>query len=176
MHVPVTDVSASPRSIAERLERGDTEGLGAEMLLAGNRAFARELQAAFATTLRFAMDGQRRPMVFHCTAGKDRTGFAAALVLRALGVAREDAVADYLRSNDRLGHRHRALLEQLRERITDLEPLRAMVEVRREYIEAGLDAIDADFGSIDVYLREALHISDAERDRFRDELLTAPTA
>lgn len=40
------------------------------------------------------------PLVFHCTAGKDRTGFAAALILQALGVSRALVMQDYLLSND----------------------------------------------------------------------------
>jgi protein-tyrosine phosphatase len=170
-HVPVADVSASPLSISERLERGDVEGLGAEMLLLGNQAFARTLQGAFARVLQLAMDPAHRPMVFHCTAGKDRTGFAAAIVLRCLGVSREDAVADYLRSNVMLEARHKVILEEMAQRLPDLEPLEAMLVVRREYIEAGLDAIDEDFGSIDVYLREALGVTDEQRARFADDLL-----
>jgi protein-tyrosine phosphatase len=176
LHVPVTDISASPRTISERIERGDVEGLGAEMLLLGNRAFARELQGAFETALHLAMDPAHRPMVFHCTAGKDRTGFAAAIVLRCLGVSREDAVADYLRSNTRLAPRHDAILEQMKDRLSDVEPLKAMLIVRREYIEAGLDTIDADFGSMDDYLRDALHVTDEQRQRFCDDLLEAATA
>jgi protein-tyrosine phosphatase len=171
VHVPVTDISASPRSISERLEQGDVEGLGAEMLLLGNRAFARTLQGAFARVLQFAMDPAHRPMVFHCTAGKDRTGFAAAIVLRCLGVSREDAITDYLRSNTMLGARHKVILEQMEHRLPDLEPLRAMLEVRREYIEAGLDTIDSDYGSIDAYLRDALGVTDEQRARFAADLL-----
>jgi protein-tyrosine phosphatase len=170
-HVPVADVSASPHSISERLERGDVEGLGAEMLLLGNRAFARTLQGAFARVLQLAMDPAHRPMVFHCTAGKDRTGFAAAIVLRCLGVPREDAVADYLRSNTMLEARHKVILEEMAKRLPDLEPLEAMLVVRREYIEAGLDAIDEDYRSIDVYLREALGVTDEQRARFAADLL-----
>jgi protein-tyrosine phosphatase len=176
VHVPVTDVSAAPSSILERLESGDSEGLGAEMLLTGNRAFARELRAAFATALHLAMQPEHRPIVFHCTAGKDRTGFAAALMLRTLGVPREAAVSDYLLSNDRLAHRHAEVLARAQERLTDLEPLRAMLEVRLEYIDAGLDAIDADYGSVEAYLRDALDVTDEQRDRFRDDLLEPATA
>jgi len=44
------------------------------------------------------------PVVFHCTAGKDRTGFAAALVLMALGVSRDEVMKDYLLTNESFQH------------------------------------------------------------------------
>jgi protein-tyrosine phosphatase len=171
VEVPVTDISAAPGTIAARLEAGDTEGLGPEMLLAGNRAFARELRGAFRTMLHLAIDPAHRPIVFHCTAGKDRTGFAAMLVLRTLGVPRETVLTDYLQSNDRLAERHASVVARLQDRIVDLEPLLAMLQVRREYLEAGLDAIDADHGSFDAYLRVALDVTDEQRARFQDDLL-----
>jgi protein-tyrosine phosphatase len=176
LEVPVTDVSMSPTDIAAKLEAGSTDGLGAEMLLTGNRAFARELRAAFATLLELAMDASHRPMVFHCTAGKDRTGFGSALLLLALGVPRATVVDDYLFSNDCLAERHRAWLAQASDRISDLEPLRALMEVRREYLEAGLDAITDDHGTVDTYLRDALGVTDDARTRFRSDLLEDATA
>jgi protein-tyrosine phosphatase len=171
IEVPVTDVSMSPTAVAEKLEAGNTDGLGAEMLLAGNRAFARKLRTAFAAVMGLAMDAARRPMVFHCTAGKDRTGFASAIVLLTLGVPRDTVVDDYLYSNDCLVDRHTELLTRMRDRLDDLEPLRAMLEVRREYLEAGLEAILDDHGTIDEYLHDALGVTHAARARFRDELL-----
>jgi protein-tyrosine phosphatase len=171
VEVPVTDVSMSPTSIARRLEAGDVDGLGAEMLLTGNRVFARELRDAFARVVEYAMDARHRPMVFHCTAGKDRTGFASAIVLLALGVPRDTVIEDYLFSNDCLADRHAVVLGRIDPAVRDLEPLRAMLEVRREYLEAGLDAIVDDHGSVDAYLEEALGVSPAARARFRDELL-----
>jgi protein-tyrosine phosphatase len=175
IEVPVTDVSMSPNVIAAKLEAGNTDGLGAEMLLTGNRAFARELRAAFATTLRLTMGPQHRPIVFHCTAGKDRTGFAAAIVLLTLGVPRETVVDDYLFSNACLAERHAEWLARAGERITDLEPLRALMEVRREYLDAGLDTITDDHGSVDAYLRDALGVTPDEQARFQTDLLEDAT-
>ena len=45
------------------------------------------------------LEEHRVPLLFHCTCGKDRTGIAAMLVLLALGVSREDAIADYMLTN-----------------------------------------------------------------------------
>jgi protein-tyrosine phosphatase len=176
VEVPVTDVSMSPKSWAERIAAGASEGMGAEMLLTGNRAFARELRAAFGRVLALAMDATHRPIVFHCTAGKDRTGFASALVLLSLGVPVDAVVDDYLESNARLAARHQQFLTQMRETMGDLEPLRELLEVRREYLEAGLDAILDDYGSVDAYLRDALGVTDDAKARFREDVLEPGTA
>ena len=54
------------------------------------------------------MRSERLPLLFHCSAGRDRTGFGAVLVLTAFGVSREIVIADYLATN-RIWKRERAL-------------------------------------------------------------------
>jgi protein-tyrosine phosphatase len=89
------------------------------------------------------------PVLFHCSAGKDRTGVAAALVLSALGVDRETVVADYLLSGEYIRGKYRDLLAGA----PYLEPF---MTVRPGYIAAALDGIDSAFGGMDRYLREEL--------------------
>src|SRR6185436_18564468 len=71
----------------------------AGLLVEGNRAFVGEFRDVFARFLRDLSDPTNLPTLFHCTAGKDRTGYAAALVLLALDVPRETAMRDYLLTN-----------------------------------------------------------------------------
>jgi protein-tyrosine phosphatase len=99
------------------------------------------------------------PLVFHCTAGKDRTGFAAALVLHALGATREEVMHDYLLTNERLKPPSFAW--------RGLEPHVAEVlwGVRPEFLQAAFDAIDQDYGGLEGFLREALRLGPAERAR-----------
>jgi len=102
------------------------------------------------------------PTVFHCTAGKDRTGFAAALVLLALDVPMDEVMADYLLTNERLKP---AFLENTR-----LPPqvARVLTRVQPEFIEASFEAVQQDFGGMDRYLREALGLEAAQRARLRE--------
>jgi len=99
------------------------------------------------------------PTVFHCTAGKDRTGFAAALVLHALGATRDEVMEDYLLTNQRLKPPASAW--------RGLEPHAAAVlwGVRPEFLQAAFEAIDQDYGGLEVYLRDGLRIGRAERER-----------
>jgi protein-tyrosine phosphatase len=66
-------------------------------------------RAAIARALELAGDPDRQPLVFHCAAGKDRTGVVAAMILDCAGVAGADIVADYTRTNESLP----AILERL---------------------------------------------------------------
>jgi protein-tyrosine phosphatase len=106
----------------------------------------------------------------HCTAGKDRTGFAAAAVLRTLGVPLETVYEDFLLTN----HYTAAEIERTLWIIrlvslfrTDPEQVRPVLGVERAYLEAAFGAIDEQYGSFDTYRRDALGLDDAETAAFR---------
>ena len=101
----------------------------------------------------FAIVAEREnaPLLFHCAAGKDRTGFAAYMLLRALGVSHQDAIDDYLYSTEALGDKYAPLLEIY----PDAGPL---IEVRPQYIDLALKTIDEDYGGLNAYLRQNLKI------------------
>ncbi len=173
---PAVDVSAAPSTILERIERGEVDDLGAPMLVRGNVAFATTHRAMFATVLRIVCDPQHQPVIVNCTAGKDRTGFAVASMLWALGVEQDRVLADYLRSNAALASRHAAFLADARARGIDPSVLEAVLVLQPAYLDAGREAALREFGSIDAWLRDGLGITDAERSRWRDAMLTQPGA
>ena len=82
------------------------------------------------------------PLVFHCTAGKDRTGFAAALILLALGVSREVVMQDYLLTNA-LYRRPAGLVSSAPQ-----EVLNVIWRVQEDFLEAALQAVDQDHGGV----------------------------
>jgi protein-tyrosine phosphatase len=108
------------------------------------------------------------PLVFHCTAGKDRTGFAAALVLASLGVGEADVMRDYLLTNERLRPP-----EPSRHGLTrDVQMV--LWRVQPEFLHAALDAVTADYGGMEGYLREGLGLREPERERLRALYLESP--
>jgi protein-tyrosine phosphatase len=99
----------------------------------------------------------RAPLVIHCTAGKDRTGLACALLLHALGVANDVISEDYLLTN-RFYRRDPStgtdLPEDVRQAIGSVQP---------SFLAAGFDAVLADYGDVENYLREGLGLGPQER-------------
>jgi len=91
--------------------RSDIVADGAEMDIVGHYAALLEGSAAnIVTAARLFADDTRTPAVFHCAAGKDRTGVVVAVALGAVGVRPEAIVADYAATGERTG----ALIERLR--------------------------------------------------------------
>jgi protein-tyrosine phosphatase len=93
---------------------------------------------------------EARPLLFHCSAGKDRTGFAAALILLSLGVSREAVLRDYLASLPCLAGKYPSP--------------RGIFSIRDAYLQTALEAIDRAHGSLDGYLENVLGV---DRGRMR---------
>ena len=98
------------------------------------------------------------PVVFHCTAGKDRTGFAAALLLLALGVPRPLVMQDYLLTNEIYRPPPLAQDHPL------ADALAVMWRVEEHFLETALEAVDADQGGLERYLGQRLGLSRAALD------------
>jgi protein-tyrosine phosphatase len=105
------------------------------------------------------------PLVIHCTAGKDRTGFACALVLHALGVPDEFIADDYLLTN-RFYRRDPSASTDLPDNVRQ-----AIGSVEASFLAAGFDAIRTDYGDLDSYLRDGLALGVGERTSLRERYL-----
>lgn len=99
----------------------------------------------------------RAPLVIHCTAGKDRTGFACALILHTLGVSSDVIAEDYLLTNQYY-RRDPNNGSELPEDVKNV-----LGTVRASFLEAAFEAIDADYGDLDTYLRDGLGLGQTER-------------
>lgn len=129
------------------------------------RDYPRRCAPGFRTLFATLSDGEHRPLVFHCTAGKDRTGFASALLLTLLGVPWETVVDDYLRTNE-LWTGHVGRYPEL-----DLDTRAAIVEARTPYLEAAFEVVRGDFGSPEAFAEKALGLDAAARERLKADLL-----
>ncbi|MDR0430152.1 MAG: tyrosine-protein phosphatase [Tannerellaceae bacterium] len=101
------------------------------------------------------------PLMFHCSAGKDRTGMGAALILLGLGVEEETVLQDYLLSNTYLKDKYASPIEKF----PSLQPL---FTVKAAFLQAGLDQLKKTYGSIENYLEGALGVDIA---KFREMYL-----
>jgi len=129
------------------------------------RDYPRRCAPGFRTLFATLSDGAHRPLVFHCTAGKDRTGFASALLLSLLGVPWEAVVEDYLRTNE-LWTGHIGRYPEL-----DIDTRAAIIEARTPYLEAAFEVVRGDFGTPELFAEKALGLDGAARERLRADLL-----
>jgi protein-tyrosine phosphatase len=95
------------------------------------------------------------PVMIHCRAGKDRTGFAAALIQWYLGMDREEIIHEYLRSNAFMMPRIARIFKRARLLTIGLLPkgnLQAAFEVREKYMDTVMNRIEKEYGGIENYL------------------------
>jgi protein-tyrosine phosphatase len=143
----------------------------ARVMIAINRDLALEQQDAY-RKLFHLLANHDNGVLIHCAAGKDRTGFGAALILAALGVPEETLLHDYLLTEKYLpiDSDINTVRKKYQLNLPDAV-LRPMLEVRREYLRAALDAVHAEYGSLDDYLRDALHVDAHMQRELRSRLL-----
>lgn len=119
-------------------------------------------------------------VLFHCTAGKDRTGIGAALILSALGVSRTTIMADFMLTNEAVDANHSAqeMASAFGARLQrDLEPesMFPLVGVEPLYLNTMFDSIEADYGSVDEYLKQGLGLSQEDLTALKRLLLVDAT-
>ncbi len=120
--------------------------------------------AQFAVRQLISLLGDNQTVIAHCFAGKDRTGFAVAIVLEAIGISREAILADFLRSNDAVPQLREAILESIRTRAGETPEVITFAEarltdevlgVREEYLATARQVMDDEYGSLAGYLTAA---------------------
>ena len=132
-----------------------------------NRKFATEFTAQYREFFNILLQPESYPLVFHCTAGKDRTGFAAAMLLSALVVDGDTVMNDYLLTNQQL--KPQSILPQIPEQV--LPTLRQMWGVQPSYLNAAKEEITTRYGSIENYLHQNLNVGKAEKEKLERYLL-----
>lgn len=120
--------------------------------------------------LSLASNDRQGSALFHCTAGKDRTGWAAASLLMMLGANDETIHADYLETNNDWLPKLEPLIESAAAKGVDPDLLRTALGVRLSYLDAALDQVQESYGSAENYFTVGLGLGsptiDALRHRF----------
>ncbi|NCC35749.1 MAG: tyrosine-protein phosphatase [Chloroflexia bacterium] len=175
VEIPILEeTSGLMADLRERFERGDLDGIDPAALLSeANEQFVTCFTPSFRQFIQTVQTTGGAPLLFHCTAGKDRTGFAAALTLHLLGVPGETILADYLRSNEytiSARRRELALIRLTRgEHAASL--VRQLLGVKAAYLETAFATIDRIYGSFDAYVREGLGLQEEDLAQLRIALL-----
>lgn len=149
------------------------------MMISAYRSMPAALIEALVGLFEHCEQSDERPLLIHCTAGKDRTGFVVAMLLWALGVSYESILDNYLSSGEmffRTGH----VQQQLANLFPEGAPLRAEGAARAiscvqpAYLEAALAEITREYVSVASYLREAVGLTEARQEKLRHRFLHRP--
>ncbi len=152
------------------LERVLGGGRADEYLVEANRTFV-STPSALAAYREFyidLIDEQRTgAALFHCTAGKDRTGWAAASFLLLVGASEQDVRSDYLQTNIDLTPALQPMLHALEAKGVNTALLEPVLGVRDSYLDAALDEMRSQVGTIDDYARAGLGLTDPQVEALR---------
>jgi protein-tyrosine phosphatase len=127
--------------------------------------------SAYRTMYAGIADAAARPVLFHCTTGKDRTGWGAAALLTFLGVSADDVTAEYLLTNDEILALTQPMYDTFAKAGGDPDLLRPALGVDASYLEAAFDEMTTRFGSIEGYFSQGLGLDDATLDALRGALV-----
>ncbi len=169
--LPIFDESFSPAEFRKKLTAGDLGDLDLRQALTdANRLFATRFAGQYKAMFERITQPEYLPAVVHCTAGKDRAGFASAVTLRTLGVPEETVYEDFLLTNHYTAQKIERMLWTIRLASlfrVDPEQVRPVLSVERGYLAAAFDEIAKQYGSFDAYRRDALGMDDARTAAFR---------
>ncbi|MEU3061026.1 tyrosine-protein phosphatase [Streptomyces subrutilus] len=163
------DLLSDPAVAERHLGGGKAQALFADVY----RSFVRSAsaQAAYRTLLTEAADPGAGPLLFHCTAGKDRTGWGATVILSLLGADDETLMAEYLSVNPAVKRAFAPMIEGFTMAGGDPDIALALIGVFPAYLEAALDEVETRYGSMEKYVREGLGVPDGTVEALRARLV-----
>ena len=125
----------------------------------------------FASLLAACTNNLHGATLFHCVAGKDRTGFAAALLLKILGVSWQDIMADYLKTCEERAQANKDFIKYHSRRglffKKQQQALGVIMGVKPEYLQAAFEAMDDAYGGFDGYITQGLGVTPQEVEHLR---------
>ena len=157
------------KNLMENLTFGTLDS--SNLLVDFNIVIVKDFADEYKKFFRHVIENNAEPIVFHCTAGKDRAGFASAMILTVLGVPREKVIEDYLLTNTYVkDHVDSEMLEiELKTFFrADTDNLRKINLVAERYIQAAFDTIDSEWGGMDNYISGPLSLTEEDILKLQD--------
>ena len=159
--VPI-DPGSAPSIRQSLRSRPPNEDQRINFMVAINEDLVRDHAKNYREVLTALLDTRDGGFLVHCTAGKDRTGLAAAMILLSLGVNRDNVEEDYLLTNSVIDFEG-FILPRIRQRYgssnAEIEMIKAVAGVRVEYLRAAFRVMEKMHGSIDGYLEHGLGVN-----------------
>jgi len=167
--------------LKQALKTGDTSGLEFDNLVQSYADFYITNVEEYGELLPLVMSSDNRPIDIHCAGGASRTGFTVALIQFTLGVTEFWVMDDFLLTNEVTASDIQDAVELFRETIIantgqepteeDMENLTNFATMHSEYLQAALDRVVEEYGSVDNFIRDGIGITDDQRSAFRAALL-----
>jgi protein-tyrosine phosphatase len=150
-------------------------GKGAAKFMDAYRQFVTLPSAKAAIRQLFIELGENNqlPSLFHCTTGKDRSGWAAAALLTLLEVPEDKVYEDYLRSNEYILPAYKQAIDGFVAEGGDPSIPQDLLGVKTEYLQSSFDEVKTQYGSIEGYFEKGLGIDKAGQEQLRNRFLTA---
>jgi protein-tyrosine phosphatase len=175
--LPVRAEGADVHQLRRGLESGTIEPDDAhDYLVEANIEFVRRYASVYQDFFALLLEPDNYPVVFHCSAGKDRAGFAAAMALLVAGASLETVFYDYMATNHCTARYVNGIIDGLSDipMISRLkaspDAIRALMQARTEYLQAAFDTIASDFGTVEAFLDQGLKLGPDNRQRLRSIL------
>lgn len=167
--------SSNGADLNSLIAKGDFSVLGkpGEMLIKTNKDLIKSPDA-YVKMMKLLGDPKNASLVQHCTAGKDRAGLGSAIILLTLGVDEDTVMQDYMLSNVYRAEANQKTMDMMSKVIQDKEALKsfqALMEVRESYLQAALDTIKQEYGSIDGFIEQGLGITKEQRSKLQSMYL-----
>ncbi len=169
-----TDKEAVKEMMGDAEEKGPEHGVEMMAGLYGEFVTNAAMQEKYRAFLKKVLENENGAVLWHCTAGKDRAGFASILVEAILGVSREDMRQDYLATNVFIRPEVEELLERLTKDNDDpqaAQKMMPMFSALDKYFDRVFSAADEVYGGFDAFLEKAMGIDAETRERFRSKFL-----
>jgi protein-tyrosine phosphatase len=171
LHLPIKHGEFDPADSFERIKKGDIEWMTEEFMIKGYIKNIDNFAPVWSTLFNNLADSSKRPMVFHCTGGKDRAGIGAALILLTLDVPEETVVEDHGLSNLYIAPVLEKIYDQIRSYGVDPRQVAPYFTAPQKAILAGIRHIRQAYGSAARYLVNTAGVDEKILDKLKKDLL-----
>lgn len=173
--LPINDEPVDIEDLGRKIVKGEIDEAQIMLLLDHRRFITNPAhRKSWGNWLKSLDSDARTPHLFHCTSGKDRAGYGAAILLLTLGVPKETVMDDFLLSNmvyaDYIDSTV-AKIDKYVRREVDTDLIRKVMGVSRETIEATFAEMEAEYGSIDGFIEHGLGVDARARKALQDRFL-----
>ncbi len=159
-NITITDFDIIGNGKQNELDKYDASSIAKIMIDLYEHAFV--MTDGFAEELKFIESLEAKPFLFHCTAGKDRTGITGAILMHLLDFSYEDIKNEYLKIDEVLVN---VMMNKIMKQFAgndievDVESLRAIASVSESFLEAYILGITDEYGTVDKYFEDKLQVT-----------------